>query len=535
MFNNRTNFGKYIFVLLIASLSALGGYNYSIKNSKKQAITIAQSNNYAERTISVNTNNTNLIEEEIIKGQYSKALLPNFINASRTTTPAVVNIKAVYQGKVESATTLEDLLKEFFGADPFAFRSPHKNSPKSQKQTQSYTSIGSGVIVSEDGYIVTNEHVIAKADNIEVTLDNNQKYKAELIGQDPDTDLALLKIEARDLPYLRFGNSDNIEVGEWVLAVGNPFGLTSTVTQGIVSAKARNLENIPSNSITRLNSFIQTDAAINQGNSGGPLVNLDGELIGINTIIATPTGSFAGYAFAIPSIIVKKVFEDLKAYGYVDKGMLGVNVLGVDQILNSENNAYNEKYDLNSIKDYLLKNKILSGACILDFSQDSSAYKAGLRKKDIIVAVNDMPVKSAHQLQEVISRFNSGEKVMITYYRDGKKNSTLISIGNSSINKIKIIRKQNEVHLEGGIFTELDETTKTKLKTNTGIYLKSLSKGKLQNSGIKPGSVITKINKKEIIDLNDFVKTIRQSEEGPILIEGISAEGKEFYCVFKVT
>jgi serine protease Do len=338
----------------------------------------------------------------------------NFTSAASIATPVVVHVNTTYE--VDNSKS-----RQFYGDDMFQwfFGSPNLQPRKSKGS-------GSGVIISENGYIVTNNHVIVNASKIEVTLNNNKKYVAQVVGTDKDTDLALLKIEEENLPFANFANSDEVLVGEWVLAVGNPFNLSSTVTAGIVSAKGRSiniLENYKGNSNTAIESFIQTDAAVNPGNSGGALVNLDGDLIGINTAIATPTGSYAGYSFAVPSNIVSKVVTDLKDFGLVQRGFLGVSISDV-------NSDIAEKLGLNQANGVLLQAILPDGA----------ADKAGLKPNDVVLAINGSPIKNAPDLQQKVSKYRPGNVIELTFFRDGKTKTVSVALVNIN-NTTEVITK----------------------------------------------------------------------------------------------
>lgn len=325
----------------------------------------------------------------------------NFTDAAAKATPAVVHVKTSYEVNTSQSQQFygNDLFEWFFGQNGQGL-----NPTPQRKQAMGS---GSGVIISEDGYIVTNNHVIDKANVIEITLSNNKTYQAQLIGVDKDTDLAVLKIEANKLPSLSFANSDDIRVGEWVLAVGNPFNLSSTVTAGIVSAKGRNiniLENFGAKGNTAIESFIQTDAAVNPGNSGGALVNTRGELMGINTAIATPTGSFAGYSFAVPANLVSKVVDDIRNFGSAQRAYLGVSISNVNDIMAEEQ-----------------KLPSLDGVYIANMLKDGSAYDAGMEIGDIIIAIDNEKVKSASELQQKIAEYRPGDIVEVSYFRKGKE------------------------------------------------------------------------------------------------------------------
>ncbi|MEL6358860.1 MAG: Do family serine endopeptidase, partial [Bacteroidota bacterium] len=394
-----------------------------------------------------------------------KAATPNLVSAAQVATPAVVHIKATYEAKVTQvqrpSTPLDELLKEFFGENFFRGPKEQKNQPRQAS--------GSGVIIEADGYIVTNNHVINNADQIEVTLDDNRRYPAKLIGQDPATDLALLKIEEKRLPHLLFGNSDTLQVGEWVLAVGNPFNLNSTVTKGIVSAKSRNI-NLPGDKKLRIESFIQTDAAVNSGNSGGALVNLQGELVGINTAIAAPTGTFAGYAFAIPSALVKRITDDLKKYGTVQRGMLGVGISTVDADLAKREGL-----------------KQLNGVYIGEVLKNGAAAKAGIKARDVIVAINGNKVKNAASLQEQVARYKPNDKLRVTFYRKNKEKTVTVILKREEI--------ENELEIAGATFENLQKFLDSPAGVRGRVCVKSLKEGPWRKAGIKDGFVITAIDK----------------------------------------
>lgn len=421
---------------------------------------------------------------------------PSFVYPAKKATPAVVHITAKYEAKVMQRGTspIEELFKEFLGEG-------FELGPKEYK-TQPGAAFGSGVIISQDGYIVTNNHVIDKADQLEVTLDDNRRYTAKVVGADPDTDLALLKIDEKNLPYLPFGNSDNLQVGEWVLAVGNPFNLTSTVTKGIVSAKARRADMYKSGSGIKIEAFIQTDAAVNRGNSGGALVNLQGELIGINTAISTPNGTFAGYSFAIPSSIVQRIVGDLKRYGTVQRAILGIFPMDVNADL---------------VKEKELKR--FDGVYVSAFPERSAAAEAGVKAGDIITAINNVKVKNLAQLHEQLTSYKPGDRVNVTIDRKGKELVIAVILKNA-LNEVKIVHGQGSMEVEGATFEPLDEAIKQKLGIKGGIQIKSLKPGKWQQVGIKKGFILLAIDK-EPIETLDQLATILNTKKGGILLEGI--------------
>ena len=429
---------------------------------------------------------------------------PNFVSAAQKATPAVVHITAKYEAKImrRGTSPIEELFKDFLGEG-------FELGPKEYK-TQPGAAFGSGVIISEDGYIVTNNHVIDKADQIEVTLDDNRRYTAKVVGTDPDTDLALLKIEEKKLPFLVFGDSDKLQVGEWVLAVGNPFNLTSTVTKGIVSAKARRADIARSGGGIKIEAFIQTDAAVNKGNSGGALVNLQGELVGINTAISTPTGAFAGYSFAIPSSIVQRIISDLKKYGTVQRAILGIFPLDVNADLVEEK-----------------KLKRFDGVYVNGFSERSAAAEAGLKEGDIIIAINNTKIKNLAQLHEHLTHYQPGDKVNVLIDRKGKEINITVTLKNA-LNEIKIVHGQGSIEVEGATFEPLDQATKQKLGLKAGVQIKAIKTGKWQQAGIKKGFIVVAIDK-EPIETLDQLATILNSKKGGILIEGIYPNGTKAY------
>mmetsp|Transcript_1043 Transcript_1043/g.2593 ORF Transcript_1043/g.2593 Transcript_1043/m.2593 type:complete len:500 (+) Transcript_1043:48-1547(+) len=431
---------------------------------------------------------------------------PDFVHAAQIATPAVVHIKAKYEAKVvhtpRSHSPLDQLFREFFGEGFDISPGEHKGLPKH--------AAGSGVIIASEGYIVTNNHVIEGADQIEVILDDNRQYNAQLVGQDPNTDLALLKIKEKGLPFLQFGNSDILQVGEWILAVGNPFNLTSTVTKGIVSAKARAIDIVQSKNKMRIEAFIQTDAAVNRGNSGGALVNLKGELVGINTAIATHTGNFTGYSFAIPVSIVKKITEDLKKYGAVQRAILGITIIDVDANLA-------EKEGL----------KRVSGVYIHDVNRNSAAAAAGMQKGDVIVAINGNKIKNNSQLQEQMARYKPNDKVRITYYRKDQERTVVVTL-QSIEEKMPILRKKDTVETGGASFGDLAPAVQKQWGLTGGVRVKMLKAGPWKRAGIKHDFVITRIDGETVENLDQFVNILNRKERG-IWVDGVYPNGAKGY------
>lgn len=375
---------------------------------------------------------------------------------------------------------------------------------------QPVAGFGSGVIISNDGYIVTNNHVIESADDISVTLNDKRTFTAKVIGRDPSTDLAVIKIDAKDLDYITYGNSDDLKVGEWVLAVGNPYNLTSTVTAGIVSAKNRNLSILnrgldPDRKDYAIESFIQTDAAVNPGNSGGALVNTRGELVGINTAIASPTGSYIGNAFAIPVTIVKKVVADIIEYGKVQRAMLGVQIGEVTPDI---------------AKDLKLDN--LQGVYVADVSQGGAAEAAGIKKGDIILTVNGVKVNSTSELQEQVSRYRPNQKVDIELLRDNKKKQFSVTLRNMNGNT-KLVQKDETGTVLGAQLAEASSSELNKLGIRSGVKVIDPGKGRLREEGILKGFIIVSINDNSVSSVNDVTKML--SGHGTVNIEGVYPNG----------
>ena len=426
----------------------------------------------------------------------------NFVEASRKIVPAVVYITNREEIKATSSR----------------WRRMLRRGVKFREST------GSGVIISEDGYIVTNYHVVKGADELEVQLDDNRRLKGELVGADPDTDLALIKIKANELPYVGFGNSDQVEIGEWVLAVGNPFNLNNTVTAGIISAKARNINLITGvESRYGIESFLQTDAVVNRGNSGGALVNLEGDLIGINTAIATTTGTFTGYSFAVPSILVKKVMDDLLEFGEVKRGLLGVTIRDADGVGTVE----------------------LSGVRIMEISPGGAADQAGLKSEDVIVEVDGLQVKTTSQLQELIARKRPGDNVDIGFKRKGNEKKAALVLQNKETLALleafepevtlEEILEGSETPLtyeiEGATFKSLATALKQKLKIDGGVQLAKIEDGAWKASGVKEGFIITKIGDSEIKDLEQLQK-ILDTKKDDFFVMGKYPDGeKEYYRI----
>lgn len=417
-------------------------------------------------------------------------LYPNFVNASAMVTPAVVNIKSLSGG------SLNDIWSRQRSVD---------------------ASSGSGVIISPDGYIVTNNHVVDGGTDIEVTLDDRREYEAELIGRDPSTDLALVKIEAQDLPFVSFGNSDSLFVGEWVLAVGNPFDLASTVTAGIVSAKGRSIDILEDR--YSIESFIQTDAAVNPGNSGGALVNTSGELMGINTAIITRSGRYEGYSFAVPSSLAEKVINDLMEFGTVQRALLGIELENVDA-------KAADKFGLPTN----------DGVLIREINPNSGAADAGLASGDVIIRIEDAPIRDIPALKETIGRFRPGAKVRITYFRDGRLSTVRVTLKNA-INDVNLVTQEHQTFMRE-IGFELRDLTEQELERmpSKGAKVISIYLGsKVDRTRMDPDYIITKVNGERVTSVDDLVRIIRATRKGEdVLLEGYyESFNGEYYYAFK--
>ncbi len=432
----------------------------------------------------------------------------DFTGTAEKVTAAVVHIKAsAAERAVARERGMDDPFRFFFG-------------PQSPMQQGPSQSTGSGVIINAEGYIVTNNHVVKDADVVEVTLSDNRSFKAEVIGTDPDTDLAVIKINQKGLPFLSFVDSDKARVGEWVLAVGNPFNLNSTVTAGIISAKGRNINIINSNNRqgrngeeaarTAIESFIQTDAAINPGNSGGALVNLDGGLLGINTAIASPTGAYSGYGFAVPSDIVSKVVEDLLAYGTVQRGWLGVEVRNVDSDLAKQEEL-----------------KVNEGAYINGFgdADDRSAAKAaGVKPGDVVVKIDESPIKSSTALIEFVGRKRPGDKLTLTIDRKGKKLTIPVTLKNRAGNLSTVKRDEKDALASLGLeFEDVDTKTLKKLDLENGVRVKAIEKGKVSKyTEMREGFIITRIDNKKITSVKEANVILESKKQGDLItFEGV--------------
>jgi Do/DeqQ family serine protease len=421
--------------------------------------------------------------------------VPDLTYAAESSVHAVVHVKVMTKVNI---TSYGNPFFDWFYGDRY------------QQQPRIREGAGSGVIISGDGYIVTNNHVIDGAEKVNVVLNDKREFEAKVIGTDEPTDIALLKINADNLPTIKFGNSEMLKLGEWVLAVGNPFNLTSTVTAGIVSAKNRSIG--INQADMSIEAFIQTDAAVNPGNSGGALVNMNGELVGINTAIASQTGSYSGYSFAVPSSIVQKVVADLKRYGRVQRAILGVAIGDV-------NADIAKKHNLDKIE----------GVFVAGVTPNSGAEEAGIKEGDVILSIDGVTVNSPAQLQEQIGKHNPGDQVNVLVKRDNKPKQFRVTLRNMH-GDTEILKATDDEFL-GARFANITENEKYKLRINNGIKIVELKQGKLKDAGVKTGFIITHVNKQRVNGVNDFIGVIKRADGG-ILIEGVYPNGERAYFVF---
>jgi serine protease Do len=501
--NKKQFFAGILLAAFLGAIIALGGYSYFVKPQLPSLQPEAKTTNFKLSSYSLD----------------SSVAIPeglNFVYAAEKVRPTVVHIKTTYtgsgaQGNQNYSNPFDDLFRDFFEDGQGGGSNPRRLQPSPQKAS------GSGVILSHDGYIITNNHVIDEADKIEVVLDDKRRYFAKVIGTDPSTDLALIKIEEKDLPYATFGNSDNLKIGEWVLAIGNPFNLTSTVTAGIVSALSRNIDIIRREDNSGIEAFIQTDAAVNPGNSGGALVDLRGNLIGINTaILGGYSGSYTGYSFAIPSVLARKVMDDLLKYGAVQRGLLGIQIRDIDPDFAEENK--------------LSRN---DGVYVIEPTSGGGAEEAGIKKGDIVIKVDNKAIHTVSQLQQSVAIHRPGDKVKVTVLRDGKEKDLTITLKNSSGNTQLVKKTEATSNSLGADLVEITSQDKTKLKLNYGVKVNGLKDGIFEEAGVKQGFVITKVQSRPVKTGKEVESIIRNSS-GRVLIEGVYPNGEEGYYVLQV-
>ena len=435
----------------------------------------------------------------------------DFTQAAKAATPAVVHIKTRTKAKQVSnnlpkrSNPFGDL---FGGDDPFGDFFGNSGPRMIPEQRAS----GSGVIISEDGYIVTNNHVVEGADEINITLPNKKSYKATVVGTDPSSDIAVVKIDAKGLPYLVYGNSDESKLGQWVLAIGYPLNLDVTVTAGIISAKARNIGINDRQSQTPVESFIQTDAAVNRGNSGGALINTTGELIGINSAIASETGSYAGYSYAIPVNIVKKVVNDIIKFGTVQRAFIGIS------------------YPREGISDDDKKKEGIKdgdGVYVMDVPESGAAKAAGIKKGDFITKINGTGVNSGPEMVEQVARYKPGDKISVTFLRDGKENTVNLVLKNK-INTTTVVKTETAFDKLGADFENVDKKVATANEISGGIVVKKIKEGVIKNSRMQEGFVITAVNGTEVKNVEEL-KAALSNVKGTAYFDGIYPGYTESY------
>ena len=449
----------------------------------------------------------------------------DFTRAAESTVNGVVSVKSFATPQVNNRYRGSDFFSdpfEFFFGQPSSPRQPRKQQ---EKPSQRQIGLGSGVIISDEGYIVTNTPVIADAERLEVTLNDNRNYEASVIGSDPTTDLALIKIDAPDLHVIPMGDSEKLKVGEWVLAVGNPFGFTSTVTSGIVSAKARNISTSTNSASTGgIEAYIQTDAAVNRGNSGGALVNLKGELVGINTAIYSQTGAYAGCSFAIPTSIVQKVVEDLKLFGTVQRAFLGISFVELTPEL------VNEKE---------LKG-VTRGVYVAEVQDRSAAKDAKLQTGDVITHINGQEVTNTARLQEIMAQLSPGDQIAIIFVRDGKKQTANVTLRNRD-GKTSVTVPDTMLGVLGASFETADKELLSKLELSRGVKVKIVGDGRFSQCGISDGFVITSINNMKVTSPADIekiynnVKALGAGDDKVLFISGVYPTGKTAYYAVPLT
>jgi len=469
------------------------------------AFYFSQANKLEQERAIAELKQTQLNEATNHRVNYAPSTAPiNFSDAAEQTVNSVVHVKTTFE--LDGGYYSFDPIRHFFFGDGIY-----------QKQPRIGAGAGSGVILSEDGYIITNNHVIDGAATIMVTMNDKKSYEAEIIGQDPSSDLALLKIDGSGFPKIEMGNSDQVRLGEWVLAVGNPFNLESTVTAGIVSAKGRDINILANgpNGSNAIESFIQTDAAVNPGNSGGALVNTRGELVGINAAIKSNTGSYTGYSFAIPVNIVSKVVSDLLEFGAVQRGYLGVRIQDVTSELIEETEV---KADF--------------GVYVAQVLDMGAAKEAGLKSGDVIQKIGNQSIKGVTELQEQVSKYRPGDKVLVTINRDNEIVEIPVTLRNQFGEESLTPKSEMDLHTRlNAQFEDVDSKLQKELDIQGGVQIKDMGPGKLRNAGISPEFIILKVDQQNVKNKEDLIKKL-ENKEGGILIEGIYPNGKKAYYGF---
>jgi len=475
-----------VFISAATTLGSLWGYNHF------NQITQTGTYLYTQDSSKVPANYAKFFNNEKSAGP------ADFVDAASAAIPATVHIKTKTVRQASNNLPKKNPFSDLFGIDPNDFFGDRSRSMPEMGS-------GSGVIISEDGYIVTNNHVVDGADEVTVTLSNKKSFKAKVVATDPSTDLAVVKVEAKGLPFLLYGNSDDVKVGQWVLAVGYPLSLETTVTAGIVSAKGRSIDINRRQSQAPVESFIQTDAAVNPGNSGGPLINPQGQLIGINSAIASPTGSYAGYSFTIPVNIVKKVVTDLIKYGTTQRAYLGIEY--------ANDNLSDDAKKENGIKDD-------EGVYVVNVREKGAAEKAGLKKGDVIIKLNDQYVSSGSELVGQIAIYRPGDKIKVTYKRNGVESDVMVTLMNNSGNMDLV--KNSAFDKLGAELQPLQKTDAAKLNVKGGIVVTSISeKGLFSKTRMEEGFVILKVNGQEVNTLEEFRKIVEQAGNGSLKLEGV--------------
>lgn len=446
----------------------------------------------------------------------------DFTVAAENTINGVVSIKSYAtprgysRGNQGGGGFFGDPFFEYFFGQPGGNQRQAPQRDDNDESAQQQTGLGSGVIISSDGYIVTNNHVIDGAERLEVTLNDNHTYNATVVGADPTTDIALVKIDATDLPVIPMGDSENLKVGEWVLAVGNPFGFTSTVTTGIVSAKARSIGSATHGRSMGIESYIQTDAAVNPGNSGGALVNLAGELVGINTAIYSQTGNYAGYSFAVPTTIVKKVVADIREYGAVQRAVLGIGISDLTP----------ERAKKDGIT------AVTQGVYVGSVNDRSSAREAGIEAGDVIVKINGNSTDNTAQLQEQLSKYRPGDKISLTYIRDNKSHTVEVKLlNNMGTTKVTVAGSVTDL---GCVFKKAGESTLRQLGLSAGVQVGDLQKGKFKDAGIREGFIIYSVNDNRVSSPDDIEKIYNaimksDSPDKVMFLRGVYPTGQRRY------
>ena len=473
-----------LLTLLSAVVGGLTAYGVVSLMNDKEVVVVSEGANGAQfRTVNL-----------------SHDKYPDFTYAAESCVDAVVYVKV---SSTQTYSQDQNSIMEFF------FGIPQQGAPRSREKVGS----GSGVIISKDGYIVTNNHVIEGANNIEVTLNSNQTYSATLVGTDPATDIALLKINAEGLPAIAFGDSDKLRLGEWVLAIGSPYDLRSTITAGIVSAKGRSMPNYTGE--FKIESFIQTDAAVNPGNSGGALVDKMGNLVGINTAIISQTGSYTGYSFAVPSNIVKKIVSDLMDFGSVKRAVLGITMQPIDDKIAKE-----------------LKLSSLNGVYIVEVSKSGAADKAGIKPGDVLVAIDSIALTTPSSVQEAVNRFSPGDKALLTVIRDGKEMKIKVTFkGTSQENGEET--GDGAIALFGSSIKAASKETLERLGLKSGVEIVSVGPGKLMEAGATEGFVIQYVNDKPVKTPEEVIAIVKKSRR-TVFVEGVTTSGRTSYFAFGI-